>query len=121
MTISAVCMALLGVVTSLLPRELLSWAGSSPVGLPVLLIQVTGGLYFGFAILNWMARGVLIGGIYSRPLAMGNFMHFAVVSIVLIKTLVANFSAFVLAGAIPYSLFALWFGMVVFTHPGIKP
>ena len=78
MASSAAFMALLGLAASFLPHEIFSFVGSQPSGFPVLIIQVAGALYLAFAILNWMAKGVTIGGIYSRPIALGNFMHFAV-------------------------------------------
>jgi hypothetical protein len=83
-----------------------------------LLIQIAGALYLGFAILNWMAKGALIGGIYSRPLALGNFLHFAVSAIILLKALLGGFKPIeIIVGATVYSLFAVWFGLVTFTHP----
>ena len=84
----------------------------------VLILQIAGALYLSFAILNWMAKDVLIGGIYSRPLALGNFFHFAVVSIILLKALAAGSRATeITAAAAIYFLFALWFGRVLFTSP----
>src|SRR5204862_7388254 len=32
-------------------------------------------LYLGFAVLNWMGCVVLFGGIYGRPVALGNLCH----------------------------------------------
>lgn len=118
MTLSAILMALLGLAATFLPQEILSYSGADPHGLGVLLIQIVGALYLGFAMLNWMARANLIGGIYSRPVAMGNFLHFAVVAVTLLKALLARERAeAILVGAIVYSIFAVWFGLVVFTHP----
>ena len=48
--------------------------------------QACGVLYLGFAILNWMAKDDLIGGIYSRPVAMGNFLHFFTIAMALVKS-----------------------------------
>jgi hypothetical protein len=118
MTLSALVMALLGIAASFLAQEILSYFGAEPRGPAVLLIQIAGALYLGFAILNWMARGNLIGGVYSRPVAMGNFLHFAVVAITLVKALAGGMrSSPILAGVVVYSVFAVWFGMVAFTHP----
>jgi len=117
MTTSAIFMALLGLSASFLPQELLTYANAEVGRFAVVLVQVTGALYLGFAFLNWMARGVLIGGIYSRPLALGNFMHFAVVTTVLAKVLVTEFSLFTMAGVSIYAVFAMWFALVLFTHP----
>jgi hypothetical protein len=118
MTLSAILMALLGLAASFLPQEILSYSGAEPRGLGVLLIQVVGALYLGFAMLNWMARANLIGGVYSRPVAMGNFLHFAVVAVTLVKALAGGMRGGpILAGAVLYAVFAVWFGLVVFTHP----
>ncbi len=118
MTLSALFMAILGLAATFLPQEILSYFGADPGGLGVLVIQIAGALYLGFAMLNWMARGNLIGGVYSRPVAMGNFLHFAVVAITLVKALAGGMGTKdILAGAILYSVFVVWFGLVAFTHP----
>jgi len=117
MASSAAFMALIGLAASFLPQEVLSQAGVPPVTVLVVLVQVTGALYLGFAMLNWMARGVLIGGIYSRPLAMGNFLHFAVVAATLAKAMTAVDLRVVYLSAAIYIVFAVWFALVLFTHP----
>ena len=121
LTLSAAFMAALGVGLSFLPQELLSYTGAAVTGMTVVLVQVMGALYLGFAILNWMSRGVTIGGIYARPLAMANFMHFAVVAIVLVKFLMHQPLYFIAAAAFVYCVFASWFGLVLFTHPVREP
>ena len=82
-----------------------------------MLVQVTGALYLGFAFLNWMARGVLIGGIYSRPVALGNFLHFAVVAATLLKAMTHFDLPVVYALSAAYTMFAAWFAVVLFTSP----
>lgn len=118
MSASAVLLGAVGVALSFLPQELLVAAGMAAEPGAVILAQVLGAAYLGFAMLNWMARGVLIGGVYARPVALGNFLHFAVVAIVLVKALVAEpvtAGSAVAAGL--YVLFAVWFGGALFTHP----
>jgi hypothetical protein len=119
MTLSALFMATLGVAASFMPQELLAHYGSGPDGLAVLLVQVVGALYLGFAILNWTARANLIGGIYSRPVALANFLHFAVVAVTLSKAMIGGSSrtSELIVGSLIYSALAVWFGLVVFTHP----
>jgi hypothetical protein len=115
---SALFMASLGVLASFLPQEILGYAGARPDALPVLLIQATGALYLGFAMLNWSSRGNLIGGIYARPTSLGNFMHFAVVSVTLLKaTLGGQHAPVVLVGLAVYLILAIGFGWTLFTHP----
>ncbi len=120
MSASAAFMFALGITSSFLPQELLRSLGTSVDTWNVLVVQVLGALYLGFAILNWSARGVLIGGIYSRPLAFGNFMHFAIVAITAIKLILQLESTIVMILAAAYVVFAFWFGLVLFTHPGGK-
>jgi hypothetical protein len=91
MSSSALFMAARGVAGSFLPQESVAYLGARPDPPVVLPIQIGGALYLGFAILNWMTKGVLIGGVYSRPVALGNFLHFAVVAIILLKALLGGF------------------------------
>ncbi len=117
MVASAVFMAALGLGASFLPHETLAYAGNRSEGLSVVLLQITGALYMSYALVNWTASGSLIGGIYGRPLALGNFMHFAIVTIVLVKSLSVLTTTPILIAAATYATFAVWFGLVLFTHP----
>jgi len=73
--------------------------------------------------LNWMARENLIGGIYSRPVAMGNMVHFFVAALALLKICAAGtpHREQVIIVTLIYAGFALWFGLVVFRHPLRQP
>ena len=118
MTLSAAFMAALGVGITFLPQELLAHVGAPLDGTLVLLLQMLGALYLGFAIQNWMNRGSHIGGIYGRPVSMANFFSFAVGALALVKGAIAQgFAIEVAAMAAIYSVFAIWFGLVLFTHP----
>lgn len=117
MTASALFTGLLGVAATFLPQEILGAAGAAPATATVVLVQVTGALYLGFAMLNWTAKGVLIGGIYSRPVALGNFLHFAMVTILMLGMLPGQESLPFVAGTLIYAVFAVWFGLVLFRSP----
>jgi hypothetical protein len=118
MTLSALFMAGLGIAASFLPQEIATHFGVHSDPIIVLLIQIGGALYLAFAILNWTARSVLIGGIYSRPLALANFLHFVVITTIFLKALVSGFRPIeLIVGALIYFVFAVWFGRVLFTHP----
>ncbi len=115
---SASAMLLAGIALTFAPQELLSISGSSYHPETVLILQAAGALYMGFALLNWMAKDSLIGGIYSRPVAMGNFLHFLIVTMALVKALAAGTRrSGVIAAALVYALLAAWFGLVVFGSP----
>ena len=118
MTCSAAFLAALGLGITFLPQELLVHLGVRAEGPIVLLVQVLGASYLGGALLNWMTRGIIIGGIYGRPVAMANFFHFAVGSLALLRGMFAlHFRADIALVAAVYSVFAVWFGLVLFTHP----
>lgn len=121
MMLSAIILALLGLVTSYFPEKVLETHGTVPDNATLLLIQMMGALYLGFAILNWTARGVLIGGIYARPLALGNFLHFAMVGVMLTKAAIAHGVVQLATSAAVFSAFAIWFGVVLFRSPVRSP
>jgi hypothetical protein len=115
MVSSAVFLGLLGFSASFLPLEIAEYYGAPAGALSELLIEMTGALYLGFAVLNWMARGNIIGGIYSRPVALGNFFHFTLIALLLIKYTITNTmsTSFAIGGAI-CAVFALSFGYILF-------
>jgi hypothetical protein len=90
--------------------------GTSPGG--ELIVQITGALYAGFAGLNWMGKASLIGGIYGRPMGIGNLLHFLVAGIALLKAAPhAAESALVWALAAIYTVLAAGFAFIVFGNP----
>ena len=116
MTVSAVILGSTGIILMFIPQEVsryLDLAESTPI-----LFQILGALYFGFAMLNWTAKANLIGGIYSRPVAVGNFTHFLIGGLALIKLVLHNANwSYIWACAVLYLIFALFFGYVLFTNP----
>lgn len=114
---SAALMAVIGLGMSFMPQQVLGLHGTDPDNATVLLLQMAGAVYLGFAMLNWAARGVLIGGIYARPVALGNFLHFALVAITLIKAAIAFAVVPLAVSAAVFSVFAIWFGLVLFKPP----
>ncbi len=80
-----------------------------------IVLQIVGALYFGFAMLNWMSKANLIGGIYNRPVAVGNLTHFFIAALALLKLSAKN--PVLIGVAVIYSIFAIVFGYILFTHP----
>lgn len=119
MTASAIFLGVIGVSLIFLPNEIAGCAGMSSTKTIQVLLQITGALYFGFAMLNWMAKGSIIGGIYNRPVSIANFSHFLIGGLALIKGLTVDPGLtciiWILAGF--YSIFAVLFGIVLFRHP----
>ena len=85
MTSSALFMAIIGIVLSFLPHEIAAYFNVEPNLITILFLNILSALYLGFGIINWMAKETLIGGIYNRPIAIGNLMHFGVGAIALVK------------------------------------
>ena len=68
MTLSAMILALIGISLIFLPKEILGYFELSISDTLELIMQIIGSFYFAFAILNWMSKGSIIGGIYNRPI-----------------------------------------------------
>jgi len=117
MRASAVLLGALGAAATFLPQEILIRGGAVPVGFSGVLVQIAGALYLGFAMLNWMAQGNIIGGIYSRPVAIGNLAHFTIGALALPKSIVAGeHSVDVMLIAAAYTTFAALFARVTFAQ-----
>ncbi|MBB5055360.1 hypothetical protein HDF16_000029 [Granulicella aggregans] len=110
---SALFMATLGLIATFAPEKFL---GPGAIGfMPTLVAQVAGALYLGFAILNWMAKDNAIGGIYSRPVALGNLLHFFAVAMALVRLVSAgDHQGILLMITLIYVVFAAGFGLLVF-------
>ncbi|GMN11382.1 hypothetical protein MTsPCn9_10110 [Croceitalea sp. MTPC9] len=120
MICSALFLITVGLGLTFIPQEIAKYLEFNQSQAIFLTLQIQGSLYLGFGILNWMTKNNLIGGIYSRPLVIGNLMHFMVSSIALIKV-VGKFnsseSSIFLVVSIVYFVFALLFGYVFITNP----
>ena len=122
MSSSAALLALLGVGATFFPQEILAASGAQAGGASAILVQLLGALSVSFATVNWMGRTNLIGGVYSRPVAMGNTLHFTMGALALLKSATAGApgpAQLVLLGL--YALFALAFSLILFTHPAPDP
>jgi hypothetical protein len=87
----------------------------------LLMVQILGGLLFGFAVVNWMSRTVIMGGIYGKAIYMGNLAQFMVGGLALLKWNVKNgFPAgILLVILIGYMIFLVLYLMVFFRSPKI--
>lgn len=118
MSASAVVMATTGIFLTFAPEELQLWMNIPEETHMTIIFQILGALYFAFGMINWMSRGNLIGGIYSRPVAIGNVLHFVVVALALVKSDLwgeGQWYRMIFIGF--YVLFAILFGVILFTHP----
>jgi len=115
MAASALTLGVAGLALTFAPAEILKSLGVSGNAAVTLAFQITGALFLGFALLDWMMKESTIGGIYNRPLAAGNFMHFFVGAIALAKAVMAGHTetAVCIAAGI-YAVFAVGFGWMLF-------
>lgn len=118
MTASSLVTGVLGIAATFFPKELLINFEPSVTDTLILLVQIMGALYFGFAVMNWMAKTILIGGIYARPLAMGNFAHFLIAAIALLKVAIHSpVSNYIWILTIIYLIFSIMFAIIIYTTP----
>ena len=117
MVASSLALGLAGIAASFAPSEMLRAVGSPAVEPLPVLIQLLGGTYLGFAMTNWTAKDNIIGGIYSRPVSLGNSVLFLTGALALAKQQFANGFRLPLAAAlVVYTIFAIWFLWLVFGH-----
>lgn len=116
MIISAGFMAAIGLALTFAPGELLAAAQGAPHGVMLAAMQLLGALYMGGAITNWMSKSNLVGGVFGRPLAMGNLAHFGIGGLALMRT-AAGSDARVWPLAVFYVVLAAAFGTIIFSQP----
>lgn len=115
LTASAIVLGVMGAATSFLPVEILSVVDAGSDRSVATLVQLLGAALFGFAMLNWMARGAPAGGIYGRPIVIGNLVHFSVAGIALAKVAaVGGMPPLGLVLTAVYAGFAISFAIVMF-------
>jgi hypothetical protein len=120
---SALFLFALGVPCMFAPDVVLAHLTGSTSPAAETLVQLTGALYAGFGALNWMSKASLMGGIYGRPVALGNLLHFLAGGLALLKAAsVMGQPVLAWLVAIVYALFAMGFARVVFRNPlGVNP
>jgi hypothetical protein len=121
MAASAIVMGVAGAAGLFLPDEILAAINAPGTGIFPVLVQLHAALLLGFAMINWMAKDSLIGGIYNRPVAVGNSAHFLIGAITLVKLVIGGMrEPALIAATVIYVVFALGFGMLMFGSP-VKP
>ncbi len=108
-----------GIVLTFAPDLIIGSLRVNSSQVSVLLGQVLGALYFGFAMLNWMTKESLIGGIYNRPVAVANLTHFMIAGLALVKASISNPQLpllLILVSGV-YAVLAILFGIILFRHP----
>ena len=119
-TASAIFLLGLGIGLDFLPQEAAVRIGLGAAPQAALLLQVVAAAFLGMGFMNWFSKGNPMGGIYSRPLALQNFLCFAVGAIALDRAALRGaVTQGIQAAAIAFTLFALAFGWLIFFHDPI--
>ena len=119
MTSSALFCGIIGTLLLFLPIEIAEYLGVEPTIITILFLKILSAIYLGFGILNWTAKGTLIGGIYNKPIVLGNLLHFAVGAIELIKVIfnIQVHKEIIIFLTVFYVIFAILFAYVIKTNP----
>jgi opacity protein-like surface antigen len=117
---SAVVLSLAGLAAVFAPQEALTALSVQTTPPVVVLAQLAGVLAIAQAVTNWTAKDSRVGGVYGRAIGLGNFTHWFVGALVLLRyQLAAGEIQPLTAPLVIYALFAALFGWLVFVASGI--
>src|SRR4051794_8097057 len=117
LTFSAIVLFVAGGGALFAPDELARAVDPSASRSLAVIVQLLGSGFLGFALINWMSRRNRIGGIYARPLGMGNLLLFATAALTLGKAATAE--SLPVAGigvCVVLAMLAASFAWLVFAH-----
>ena len=119
MTSSALFCGIIGILLLFLPNEIAEYLNVEPTIITILFLKILSALYLGFGILNWTVKGSLIGGIYNKPIALGNLLHFVVGSIELVKVIsnIQTHREIIIFLTALYIIFGVLFAYVLKNNP----
>jgi hypothetical protein len=119
MVSSSIFLGLVGIGLTFFLQEIFEALGLETNNLIILFSQIFGSFYLGFATLNWMSRNNIIGGIFGKPLIIGNLIHFLVSFLAIFKMLPVAHNNFqlLITTSIIYGIYTLAFGYLMFLHP----
>lgn len=119
MVTSAAVLGLAGLALLFAPSELqrLAAAPNTAPASPIAL-QLWAAALLGLGAINWIGRGLTLGGIYGRALVLGNLVHWTVGGLVALRAALDRPSSPLLwLAAALYGVFALLFWRLLRRHP----
>lgn len=118
MTSSALLLIAAGLICSFLPHELTQWLGIGGDQTIPMVLKIVGALYFAFGMVNWTAKETLLGGIYGRPVVIGNLSHFVIGALALLKGMsLQSHPTIIIVITAVYTVYAVLFGSIFFRTP----
>jgi hypothetical protein len=112
-----------GLALIFLPADLLVLVDDSTSRLAILITSLLGAALFGIGMLNYLGRNAIFGGIYGKPILMGNLVFHTVVAINMVKFAWGSGGVLALISAVMggcYMLFAVGFIRLNFFPPDLK-
>jgi hypothetical protein len=112
--------AVFGLLLLFGPEQVSGLLGAEPTPHP--LLQLLGAALLGFAAMNWIARGSVLGGIYGRAVVGANQTHLTVGALLLLKRAVETPHPYPWLWAVAglYALGAGYFTYLTFFRTGIE-
>lgn len=117
MITSGILNGILGIALTFLPQEIGGWLGLAPDSeFNVLAFQLLGGALFGFGLMNYTGRNAILGGIYGKPILLGNMVFHFIAALELITLMFeTDRYGFIAFFAILYAFLAAAFIRMNFT------
>jgi hypothetical protein len=117
LTLSAIVLFIAGGAALFAADEATRLLDPAPSRAMPLMVQLAGSGLLGFAALDWMSRGNRIGGIYARPIGIGNLLLFLTAALSLGKPAIfGGLPPAVAVIAAVFALLAVSFAWLVFVH-----
>jgi len=118
MITSGLVHVIVGVLLIFIPEELLLWTDGHAGDVATLAVSITGAAILGIGMLNYLGRSAIYGGIYGKPIVLGNLIFHFIAALELIRYLfeVHQFGYLVIF-AILYAFLAAGFIRMNFTSP----
>lgn len=118
----AIVLGVAAIALIFVPQLVLALLTIEPTSTAMPLAQLYGAALFGFAQTFWVARGMLLGGIYGRAVVAGGFAHALIGAFVLLHALrTASGNPVVWAACAVYVVLAIAFGTLMFGRGPAAP
>lgn len=76
---------ILGILFTFLPQEAGRFLATASPASAVLFIQLLGAALFAIGLMNYMGRNAILGGIYGKPILLGNMVFHFIAALELIR------------------------------------
>lgn len=116
---SAVLNAIIGILITFAPQETGQFIGTTEMNnADLALMQILGSALVGIAIINFMSRGATVGGIYGKPIQLGNLVFHLATGLGLLKYVFSS-ESWIIFGipALLYLILTAGFIKLNFTSP----